>query len=173
MASIQEHLDRIKNAIFGKDVRQAIHDSIKQCYDDAAVNHDNANMEVKLARGSHNTLNDRLVENEKKQEKGGQKMSKDTKQGRPFIDLKQKELKILETGTKAPDFTLADKEGNKVSLSDFLGKKVVLYFYPKDNTPGCTRQACALLDVKLISSLRTNRFQLENGINNTVSLFCQ
>ena len=69
MASIQEHLDKIKNAIFGKDVRQAIHDSIKQCYDDAAVNHDNANMEVKLARGSHNTLNDRLVENEKKQEK--------------------------------------------------------------------------------------------------------
>ena len=50
---------------------------------------------------------------------------------------------MLETGTKAPDFTLADKEGNKVSLSDFLGKKVVLYFYPKDNTPGCTRQACA------------------------------
>ena len=49
---------------------------------------------------------------------------------------------MLETETKAPDFTLADKEGNKVSLSDFLGKKVVLYFYPKDNTPGCTRQAC-------------------------------
>lgn len=50
---------------------------------------------------------------------------------------------MLETGTKAPDFTLTDKEGNKVSLSDFLGKKVVLYLYPKDNTPGCTRQACA------------------------------
>lgn len=44
---------------------------------------------------------------------------------------------------KAPDFTLSDKDGNQVSLSDFLGKKVVLYFYPKDNTPGCTRQACA------------------------------
>ena len=44
---------------------------------------------------------------------------------------------------KAPDFTLKDKDGNEVSLSDFLGKKVVLYFYPKDNTPGCTRQACA------------------------------
>lgn len=90
-----------------------------------------------------------------------------------FTALDKGELKMLETGTKAPDFTLADKEGNKVSLSDFLGKKVVLYFYPKDNTPGCTRQACTLLDVKLISSLRTNRFQLENGINNTVSLFCQ
>ena len=50
---------------------------------------------------------------------------------------------MLEIGSKAPDFTLFDKDGNAVSLSDFLGKKVVLYFYPKDNTPGCTRQACA------------------------------
>ena len=50
---------------------------------------------------------------------------------------------MLEKGMKAPDFCLFDKDGNKVSLSGFLGKKVVLYFYPKDNTPGCTRQACA------------------------------
>ena len=50
---------------------------------------------------------------------------------------------ILEVGMKAPLFTLPDKDGNLVRLSDFLGKKVVLYFYPKDNTPGCTRQACA------------------------------
>ena len=50
---------------------------------------------------------------------------------------------MLEIGMKAPDFTLLDKKGKTVSLSDFLGRKVVLYFYPKDNTPGCTRQACA------------------------------
>ena len=50
---------------------------------------------------------------------------------------------MLETGTKAPDFTLNDKNGNAVSLTDFAGKKVVLDFYPKDSTPGCTRQACA------------------------------
>ncbi|MCI9243458.1 MAG: thioredoxin-dependent thiol peroxidase [Lawsonibacter sp.] len=50
---------------------------------------------------------------------------------------------MLEIGTKAPEFTLPDKDGNMVSLSDFAGKKVVLYFYPRDNTPGCTRQACA------------------------------
>ena len=49
---------------------------------------------------------------------------------------------MLEVGMKAPEFTLSDKNGNAVSLSDFLGKKIVLYFYPKDNTPGCTRQAC-------------------------------
>ena len=50
---------------------------------------------------------------------------------------------MLEVGSKAPVFTLPDKDSNTISLSDFLGKKVVLYFYPKDNTPGCTRQACA------------------------------
>lgn len=50
---------------------------------------------------------------------------------------------MLEVGTRAPDFTLNNKDGNPVSLSHFLGKKVVLYFYPKDSTPGCTRQACA------------------------------
>ena len=50
---------------------------------------------------------------------------------------------MLEVGMKAPLFTLPDQNGHLVSLSDFLGKKVVQYFYPKDNTPGCTRQACA------------------------------
>lgn len=50
---------------------------------------------------------------------------------------------MLSVGTKAPDFTLMDQSGTPVSLSDFAGKRVVLYFYPKDNTPGCTRQACA------------------------------
>ncbi len=50
---------------------------------------------------------------------------------------------MLEIGTKAPKFTLPDKDGNLVSLADFAGKKVVLYCYPRDNTPGCTRQACA------------------------------
>lgn len=50
---------------------------------------------------------------------------------------------MLQQGIKAPNFTLNDKDGNAVSLSDFSGKKIVLYFYPKDNTPGCSRQACA------------------------------
>ena len=50
---------------------------------------------------------------------------------------------MLETGTKAPNFSLPDQNGSTVRLSDFQGKKVVLYFYSKDNTPGCTRQACA------------------------------
>ena len=50
---------------------------------------------------------------------------------------------MLEIGMKAPDFTLKNKNGNDFTLSSLLGKKVVLYFYPKDNTPGCTRQACA------------------------------
>mgnify|MGYP003294593722 CR=1 FL=1 len=50
---------------------------------------------------------------------------------------------MLNAGTKAPDFCLPDGEGKMVSLSDFAGKRVVLYFYSRDNTPGCTRQACA------------------------------
>ena len=50
---------------------------------------------------------------------------------------------MLQVGEKAPDFTLNDQNGSPVSLADFAGKRVVLYFYPRDNTPGCTRQACA------------------------------
>ncbi len=49
---------------------------------------------------------------------------------------------MLETGTKAPDFTLPDQNGEMISLADYKGRKVILYFYPKDNTPGCTKQAC-------------------------------
>ena len=53
---------------------------------------------------------------------------------------------MIEVGAQAPDFTLRDAQGNAVSLKDYRGKKVVLYFYPRDNTPGCTRQACAFRD---------------------------
>ena len=53
---------------------------------------------------------------------------------------------MLEEGKKAPEFTLPDKDGNEVSLKDFRGQKVVVYFYPKDSTPGCTKQACAFRD---------------------------
>ena len=52
----------------------------------------------------------------------------------------------LSAGDKAPDFTGADQNGNTVSLEDYKGKKVILYFYPKDDTPGCTAQACNLRD---------------------------
>ena len=55
-------------------------------------------------------------------------------------------MNLLEVGTTAPDFTTLDQDGNKISLSDFKGQKVVLYFYPKDNTPGCTKEACGFRD---------------------------
>jgi peroxiredoxin Q/BCP len=55
-------------------------------------------------------------------------------------------MKLLEPGDKAPDFKTTDQDGRPVSLKDFAGKKVVLYFYPKDDTPGCTKEACAFRD---------------------------
>lgn len=54
---------------------------------------------------------------------------------------------MLEVGKKAPNFTLLDQNGNKHSLKDYLGKKVILYFYPKDNTSGCTKEACSFRDI--------------------------
>lgn len=56
---------------------------------------------------------------------------------------------MLEINTLAPDFTLPDENGNDVTLSSLRGKKVVLYFYPKDNTSGCTKEACSLRDNKV------------------------
>ena len=55
---------------------------------------------------------------------------------------------MLNIGDRAPNFTLKDKNGNEISLSDFIGKRVVLYFYPKDNTSGCTLEAKSLRDGK-------------------------
>ena len=55
-------------------------------------------------------------------------------------------LELLAPGTPAPDFNVKNQDGDNVSLSDFKGKKVILYFYPKDNTPGCTKEACNLRD---------------------------
>lgn len=54
---------------------------------------------------------------------------------------------MLEVGTKAPDFSLPDQNGEMHRLSDYVGKKVILYFYPKDNTPGCTKQACGFSEL--------------------------
>lgn len=53
---------------------------------------------------------------------------------------------MLSEGNTAPDFTVKDENGNDIKLSDFRGQKVVLYFYPKDNTPGCTKEACSFRD---------------------------
>ena len=53
---------------------------------------------------------------------------------------------MLEVGKKAPDFTLPDQNGDLHSLSEYKGKKIILYFYPKDNTPGCTKQACGFAE---------------------------
>ncbi len=54
---------------------------------------------------------------------------------------------MLSINTPAPDFTLPDQDGNPVTLSDYIGKKVILYFYPRDNTPGCSKQACGFAEL--------------------------
>ena len=64
---------------------------------------------------------------------------------------------MLEVGMKAPEFTLPDKNGDMVSLEDFIGQKVVLYFYPRDNTAGCTRQACAFAE-------KNEEFKIKNTV---------
>lgn len=80
---------------------------------------------------------------------------------------------MLEVGIKAPDFTLFDEKGEEHSLSDYKGQKVVVYFYPKDNTPGCTKQACAFksayddfktLDVKVIGISKDSQKSHKNFI---------
>ena len=55
-------------------------------------------------------------------------------------------MSLLSVGDKAPDFKTTNQDGEKVALSDFKGQKVVLYFYPKDDTPGCTKEACSFRD---------------------------
>lgn len=65
---------------------------------------------------------------------------------------------MLNEGNKAPDFTSKDQDGNDIKMSDYKGKKVVLYFYPRDMTPGCTKQACSLRDG--FSDLKKNRIEV-------------
>ena len=103
MASIQNYLNQIKSAVFGKDVRQAIHDAIEECYNTASIDHDNANMEVKLARGTHNTLNDRLEANEEKQENFSEQLDtyakKDYTYNKTVIDEKISQMQVNKGGT--------------------------------------------------------------------------
>ena len=85
---------------------------------------------------------------------------------------------MLETGTKAPDFELPDQNGKMHKLSDYAGRKVILYFYPRDNTPGCTKQACgfsekypqftekgaAILGISKDSVASHKKFELKYGL---------
>ncbi|WP_077711626.1 MBL fold metallo-hydrolase, partial [Clostridioides difficile] len=122
--SIQNYLNQIKSAVFGKDVRQSIHDAIKQCYDDASIDHDNANMEVKLARGSHDTLNERFTSVEENIKNNSEQLDKiDTKkvdgiplylyvpfknstQGDCFIINYNNKTMIIDTGLAAASDTI-------------------------------------------------------------------
>lgn len=71
-----------------------------------------------------------------------EKHGKNQKNQKRKREKEKRRKNMLKTGTKAPDFELPDQNGKLHKLSDYAGKKVILYFYPKDNTPGCTKQAC-------------------------------
>ena len=89
---------------------------------------------------------------------------------------------MLEVGTKAPDFNLPDQNGNIHSLSEYKGKKLILYFYPKDSTPGCTKQACGfseryplfvekgveIIGISKDSVASHKKFEEKNGLGFTI-----
>lgn len=89
---------------------------------------------------------------------------------------------MLEVGTKAPDFNLPDQNGNMHSLSEYKGKKLILYFYPKDSTPGCTKQACGfseryplfvekgveIIGISKDSVTSHKKFEEKNGLGFTI-----
>ena len=89
---------------------------------------------------------------------------------------------MLEVGTKAPDFNLPDQNGNMHSLSEYKGKKLILYFYPKDSTPGCTKQACGfseryplfvekgveIVGISKDSVVSHKKFEEKNGLGFTI-----
>lgn len=109
--SIQNYLNQIKSAVFGKDVRQSIHDAIKQCYDDASIDHDNANMEVKLARGSHDTLNERFTS-----------VEENIKNNSEQLDTKMNKTDILSMSNMGQDIKEA-MTGGSVAV---VGKNAIL-----------------------------------------------
>lgn len=107
--SIQNYLNQIKSAVFGKDVRQSIHDAIKQCYDDASIDHDNANMEVKLARGSHDTLNERFTSVEENIKNNSEQLDNKASEVALVVERKRIDnLAKLDEGSTTGDAELID-----------------------------------------------------------------
>ena len=109
MSNIQNELNNIKNAVFGKDVRDSIHNAIKTCYDDASIVNNNANMEVKMARGVHKTLNGRLDSVDSQLEQNMNKIN--TKASKQEVDVERKRidsLAKLSEGSTTGDAELID-----------------------------------------------------------------
>ena len=119
--SVQKFLDKIKNGRYGADITDAIIGGIKKCYDDASVNHDNANMEVKMARGTHNTLNDRLDNVDEIQAQTNAQLSQKTdKSVTENLQGQINNLVINGTGDSNPEVVQA--RGSEQVLNDRLNK---------------------------------------------------
>ena len=151
--SITNELNQIKNAIYGKEIRGAIHDAIKECYDEASVNHDNANMEVKMARGIHNTLNDRLVESEKKLDETNTQLSA-----------------AIEVEKARVDNILALPEGSSTGDAELLDIRIGVNGRTYDTAGNAVREQVGALQAELegsVNGLNSDRL----SINNPQSLF--
>lgn len=124
--SIQNYLNQIKNAIFGKDVRQAIYDAIKQCYDDASINNDNANMEVKLARGSHSTLNNRITENEENIKNNSSLLEQKAEEvDLQVLEQRMNQFASLPEGSTSGDAELIDGRTSELGITSFnIGENI-------------------------------------------------
>lgn len=158
MGNIQSYLNQIKNAVFGKDVRESIHDAIKQCYDDASVEHDNANMEVKLARGTHETLNDRITENEKNQENLSSQLVTKANE----VDLKTLESR-MDNFTSLPEQSVTSV-GDAELTDGRVGADGVTYSNIGNAIRGqMNKKQDAILDYDTIP------ITLENGLYNNVN----
>lgn len=151
--SITNKLNQIKNAIYGKEVRGAIHDAIKECYEDASVNHDNANMEVKLARGTHDTLNDRLVKSEQKLDETNAQLSQKINVEKNRIDS----LTTLAEGSTTGDAELMD---TRIGVTGFI----------YNNTGTAVRHQISSVSrvINELSKKLINYITLENNYRNGV-----
>lgn len=139
--SVQKFLDKIKNGRYGADITDAIIGGIKKCYDDASVNHDNANMEVKMARGTHNTLNDRLDKSDEIQAQTNAQLSEIANKGTTVEVLERATKEEIERqiadGTIA-NLTIQDKSVTVDKIGEDVIKDGITYLeLDKSNlTPG-------------------------------------
>lgn len=166
MGNIRDLLNKIRYATYGKEVRQSIHDAIEECYATASVDHDNANMEVKMARGTHNTLNDRLLENEKNQEKLSSQLETKANEIKSLNDNK------MDKNTK--DISVTQINKNLGKLDETYMSESLLAKMTGEGTFGTVPEDKSITNIKLASkSIKANNTDFISTKNNDLLLNIQ